>query len=298
MDQYEAVVYSTVGEGTRWWSDPGMPSPIVYGGASYTVPKGYQAWQVGGGGGGGPCTSSSTPTDWVGEGAWGIPSCGGNESSDAARDSADAASGTCCLALPTITGRATRDKSTGDVTIDLSASRLGRISQCGRAKMDITDPGQGQIALKVRQHGSTATAHRELLGQDQCLDLTRATVNVPKGGQAYRDVLVPKSVIRIATTTAHRTPQGAITLTVVAKHFLPACGKRDFDWKSSDGTVPLKVVKVQGATATAKRTLPSGQDCVTDGTILVVQPHDPWSHATREVQAPNPPPSTCSSPGQ
>lgn len=105
------------------------------------------------------------------------------------------------------------------------------------------------------------------------------------------------SLIRIASSTAHRTAQGAISLTVVAKDFLPACGKRDFTWQSSDGNDKVPIVRAKGSTATARRTLPPGQDCATDGTILVVQPYDPWSHAQREVLEPGPFPTVCSAPG-
>lgn len=297
VEDYEAVWYSDIGEGTRWWQSPGTtwPNSVTGEGASYKVPKGYAAWSAAGGAqGSGPCPSGP-PAGTFGVKAWGIPSCGGN----AASRSAHVAAGACCLANPMLTGRATRDTSNGDVTIDLTASRLGKISKCGRAKMSITDPGHGTMYLRVNQHGSSATARRDLTGSDECLDLTRATVSVPKGGEAYREVQVPDSniVIVSSSTTAHRTPQGAIALTVVAKHFLPACGKRDFTWMSSDGTDKVPIVRVKGSTATAKRTLPSGQDCAPDGTILVVQPHDPWSHATREVAAPTPDPPVCKSQG-
>jgi hypothetical protein len=78
--QYEAVVYSTIGLGTRWWSKPVVASTgdgpgagpgrriTAYGTVSYTVPAGHYAWQVGGGAGG----SCSTGKDWVGDGAWGV----------------------------------------------------------------------------------------------------------------------------------------------------------------------------------------------------------------------------------
>lgn len=206
---------------------------------------------------------------------------------------AQAAGATCCPRTPKITGTATRDTFTGDVTIDLSASGLGKSSQCGRAKMSITDPGHGTLYLQVNQNGSTATAHRVLAGTDQCLDITRATVSVPKGGTAHRNVLIPDSHISIVTLRARRTPQGNISLTVKANHFLPACGKRDFSWQSSEGSDTLPVFRMHGSTATAKRTLPSGQDCAPDGTILVVQPRDQWSRAQRQVNAPTPPPALC-----
>lgn len=79
--EYEAVVYATIGEGTRWWAFPrsvngpgsGPGEMITNGAATYTVPAGYHAWQVGGGAAGesnGACPAPGT--DWVGIGAWTI----------------------------------------------------------------------------------------------------------------------------------------------------------------------------------------------------------------------------------
>ena len=295
LDQYEMVWYSTVGLGTRWWTNSDAregPGSVTGEGAKYQVPKGYAAVSAAGGAGGPGSCSGSAPQGTYGVAGWGVESCGAG----AASAGVHAAAAFCCP-NPKITGHATRDTSTGDVSVDLSASRLGRRSKCGHAKMSITEP-DGTRFLRVNQHGSTATAHRDLVGSEQCLDLTHATVSVPKGGTAHRDVRVPDSAIRIvsSSSTAHRTAQGQISLTVTAKHFLPACGKRDFTWQSVDGSDTLQVVKVHGSTATAKRTLPSSQDCVPDGTIQVVQPRDPWSRAQRQVVAPAPFPTVCRAP--
>jgi hypothetical protein len=254
MDEYEMVWYSTIGLGTRWWTNGDAtvgPGTVTGLRATYQVPKGYAAVSAAGGSSAAGNCPGSAPAGTYGVAGWGIPSCGATAASAAAH----AAAAACCLACSAITGRAIRDTATGDVNIDLSASGLGKVSQCGHAKMSITDPGHGTLHLQVNQHGSTATAHRDLAGSEQCLDLTRATVSVPKGSTAQRDVLVPDSLIRIASSTAHRTAQGAISLNVVANHFLPACGKRDFTWQSSDGSNTLTIVRARGSTATATRTL-------------------------------------------
>lgn len=295
LDSYEAVWYSEIGEGTRWWESPGTtyPNSVTGEGAKYKVPKGYAAWSAAGGANAsGGCPNGQAPGTF-GAKAWGIPSCGGSTAGDAAHV---AASG-CCLP-PDLAGHATRDTFTGDVTVDLTASRLGNPSVCRAVRMSITDPAGKLIFLKVNRNGSTATAHRTLAGQDECLDVTRATVR-DSGGRAHRTVPVTDSVIRIvpSTSTAHRTAGGGISVTVTAKHFLPACGKRDFTWLSSRGTVAIPIVKQSGDTATAKRTLPSGQDCAPDGKFIVVQPHDPWSRAQRTVPAPLPVPKVCKAPG-
>ncbi len=75
-----AVVYSTVGEGTRWWEQPlnsitgtgpgtGPGHTTSFGDISYKVPKGYYAWQVGGGSGPDPCGPPPILDGWA---AWGI----------------------------------------------------------------------------------------------------------------------------------------------------------------------------------------------------------------------------------
>jgi hypothetical protein len=75
-----AVVYSTIGEGTRWWEQPvnsitgtgpgtGPGKTTGFGDISYRVPKGYYAWQVGGGGGAAPCGPPPKLDGWA---AWGI----------------------------------------------------------------------------------------------------------------------------------------------------------------------------------------------------------------------------------
>ncbi len=75
-----AVVYSTIGLGTRWWEQPvngitgtgpgtAAGHTTGFGDITYKVPKGYYAWQVGGGGGGGPC---GAPVKLDGWGGWGI----------------------------------------------------------------------------------------------------------------------------------------------------------------------------------------------------------------------------------
>ena len=73
IDAYEAVVYSDVGLGTRWWTSPGQTSlSILNGLTTYYAPSGSVVYGVGGGSGGGDCTKDSTPMDWLGEAAWGI----------------------------------------------------------------------------------------------------------------------------------------------------------------------------------------------------------------------------------
>ena len=77
--EYEAVVYANIGDGTRWWAFPhggegpgsGPGETVVNDAATYPVPAGYHAWQVGGGSNGesnGACPAPGM--DWVGVGAW------------------------------------------------------------------------------------------------------------------------------------------------------------------------------------------------------------------------------------
>jgi hypothetical protein len=88
ISDYETVVYSTVGLGTRWWADPNTPldqtGPATHAGhtftsglAKYTVPRGYIAWDVGGGSGGPKGCTDTVPSvlasglidGWAG---WGV----------------------------------------------------------------------------------------------------------------------------------------------------------------------------------------------------------------------------------
>ncbi len=79
--EYEAAVYSTIGEGSRWWAFPhsqngpgqGPGEAVTNDAATYTVPAGSHAWQVGGGSNGeshGACPAPGM--DWVGVGAWAV----------------------------------------------------------------------------------------------------------------------------------------------------------------------------------------------------------------------------------
>jgi hypothetical protein len=93
ISRYESVVYSTVGEGTRWWADPPTPldqtGPATHAGqtfadgaASYTVPAGYVAWDVGDYAG--PCLTTVSPDlakGWAGWGVEGGAASGGGKGS-------------------------------------------------------------------------------------------------------------------------------------------------------------------------------------------------------------------------
>ena len=86
ISQYETVVYSKIGEGTRWWADPQTPQDqtgpathaghtFSYGAMSYTVPQGYLAWDVGGGSQGDPSGCSTQvpgPPAIFGYAGWGV----------------------------------------------------------------------------------------------------------------------------------------------------------------------------------------------------------------------------------
>lgn len=85
ITQYESVVYSLVGEGTRWWADPRTPldqtgpatqpgHTFTSGVMSYTVPKGYLAWDVAGGSGSPTSCTDKVPPPGLTEGfaAWGV----------------------------------------------------------------------------------------------------------------------------------------------------------------------------------------------------------------------------------
>lgn len=91
ISQYESVVYSLVGEGTRWWADPSTPldqtGPATQPGhtfrsgvMSYTVPRGYLAWDVAGGSAGPTGCTDKTPPPGLTEGfaAWGVKGSGGS----------------------------------------------------------------------------------------------------------------------------------------------------------------------------------------------------------------------------
>lgn len=86
ISQYEAVVYSKIGLGTRWWADPSTPQDqtgpathagqtFSYGAASYTVPAGYLAWDVGDYSEGNPAGCNNTapsPPASFGAAGWGV----------------------------------------------------------------------------------------------------------------------------------------------------------------------------------------------------------------------------------
>jgi hypothetical protein len=93
ISDYEAVVYSKIGLGTRWWSDPRTPQDqtgpathaghtFAYGAASYTVPQGYLAWDVGAGSSGNPagCTDKAPPPGVYGQAGWGLVNSSGGGS--------------------------------------------------------------------------------------------------------------------------------------------------------------------------------------------------------------------------
>jgi hypothetical protein len=109
ITQYESVVYSLVGEGTRWWADPSTPldqtgaathagQTYKTGVMTYTVPQGYLAWDVAGGSGGPTSCTDKVPPPGLTEGfaAWGVKGSatstggGGTGKSDGA-DGADGA---------------------------------------------------------------------------------------------------------------------------------------------------------------------------------------------------------------
>ncbi len=89
ISQYESVVYAKIGEGTRWWADPPTPEDqtgpathaghtFAYGSASYTVPHGYLAWDVGAGTSGNPagCNDTAPPSGVYGQAGWGVKGTG------------------------------------------------------------------------------------------------------------------------------------------------------------------------------------------------------------------------------
>jgi hypothetical protein len=78
-EKFEAAWYSELGLGTRWWSSPGEPSPIVNGAASYTIPAGQAAWSGAGGNGGPSVCEQGIPEKTFGVKAWAL--MGGEEGS-------------------------------------------------------------------------------------------------------------------------------------------------------------------------------------------------------------------------
>lgn len=73
---YEAVWYSTIGLGTRWWTSPGTqyPDSVTGEGASYKVPRGSAAWSGAGGAGPQPCPSGP-PAGTYGTAGWAVVGC-------------------------------------------------------------------------------------------------------------------------------------------------------------------------------------------------------------------------------
>ena len=69
---YEAVWYSNIGEGTRWWASPGTigPASITGLGAKYRVPKGFAAWSAAGGSSASGNCPGGPPTGTFGTKAW------------------------------------------------------------------------------------------------------------------------------------------------------------------------------------------------------------------------------------
>jgi hypothetical protein len=74
---YEAVWYSTIGLGTRWWSSPGTryPHKVTGLGAKYKVPKGWSAWSAAGGSGPAGSCSGQPPTGTYGTAGWAVVGC-------------------------------------------------------------------------------------------------------------------------------------------------------------------------------------------------------------------------------
>jgi|GEM_PF-2700427 len=73
---YEAVWYSTIGLGTRWWSAPGTryPHKVTGLGARYKVPKGWSAWSAAGGSSAsGGC--GGLPAGTFGTAGWAVVGC-------------------------------------------------------------------------------------------------------------------------------------------------------------------------------------------------------------------------------
>ncbi len=74
LSGYEAVWYSNIGLGSRWWTSPGTvgPASVAGEGASYSVPEGDAAWSVGGGAVASGNCSASPPMGTFGTGGWGV----------------------------------------------------------------------------------------------------------------------------------------------------------------------------------------------------------------------------------
>jgi hypothetical protein len=73
---YEAVWYSDIGLGTRWWSAPGTRAPhkVTGLGEKYKVPKGWSAWSgAGGSSASGDCTGETPGT--FGTSGWAVVGC-------------------------------------------------------------------------------------------------------------------------------------------------------------------------------------------------------------------------------
>jgi hypothetical protein len=72
IDDYEAVWWSDIGLGTRWWSSPGTVGPnyVTGEGERYQVPDGSAAWSAAGGAGGSGCVTAA-PGGTSGVSGWG-----------------------------------------------------------------------------------------------------------------------------------------------------------------------------------------------------------------------------------
>ncbi|HUA50463.1 MAG TPA: hypothetical protein VMA77_34855 [Solirubrobacteraceae bacterium] len=171
------------GTGSGPYGQPWSTTSITSGTLTYPVPRGDGAWLVSGGGG---CGAASTVT------AYAVVSTCGGDMSDAARIAAAA----CCAADPSLVARAKRDPLNGEVSLQVTATKLGKIAVCGRAQITVSLPDGAREFLRVKESHGTASAHRELT--DVCGDKILARVTLPKtGATAKREVIVSGPVPRV-----------------------------------------------------------------------------------------------------
>jgi hypothetical protein len=74
VSKYEAVWWSDIGLGSRWWPSPGTVGPrrVTGEGYEYQVPKGYAAWSAAGGSDASGGCPAEPPAGTFGVSAWGV----------------------------------------------------------------------------------------------------------------------------------------------------------------------------------------------------------------------------------
>ncbi|MBS1889078.1 MAG: hypothetical protein JSU06_18020 [Actinobacteria bacterium] len=194
VEEYEAVWYSTIGLGTRWWDQSEAtegPESVTGEGATYQVPVGSAAWS-GAGGAGGTC-SGSAPEGTYGVAGWGVPttSCG-----------LPGAEGSSALSLTggggplAYVGAKVKKKHCTSTYVKCPNGSDGSFEQCFIRVTDVEKhPVTPTGKVNVVVHGA---------GRSGSINVTVSLKRTP-GGSARSAVVVPWFVLEAGewTATAH-----------------------------------------------------------------------------------------------